>query len=269
MSGWILIHRRAWESNGFPKEPFSEREAWFWLIANAAWKPTEINVNGDVVSLHRGQFATTTRSMATVFRWSQAKAARFTKRLTKEGRIESRTDSRKTFITICKYEEYQEPRRGAESPSDSPETRLGDSPTDSIKKEDINNTLSSLRSYSDAGASSDDPKDILFTKVLDWLNGHGRTEAHCRSMIGRWLKTHPPPDVLAACREAQANKPAEPIAYITKVLTDGQADKTEFRSSDRIVAEVLARRERRAVEQGVLPGAASDDVVVLPAVLRG
>ena len=268
MSGWVLIHRDVWLSDGFEDEPFSQREAWIWMIAHAAWKDTTQRFKGQTVTIKRGQLFYSIRNLADILKWSKSRVARFLAQLEGGGMIgtESGTESgtSRSVITICKYDVYQF----------SPENTGQDAGQDAgqswdTKERKINNNLSSLRSDRDAGASSDDPKDILFTKVLDWLKGHGRTEAHCRSMIGRWLKTHPPPDVLAACREAQANKPAEPIAYITKVLTDGQADKTEFRSSDRIVAEILARRERRAAEQGLLPGAASDDVVVLPAVLRG
>ncbi|WP_445490228.1 hypothetical protein [Rhodopseudomonas sp. RCAM05734] len=43
----------------FGDDPFSRREAWQWLIAEAAWKPRKVNVGAGrgatVVSLERGR----------------------------------------------------------------------------------------------------------------------------------------------------------------------------------------------------------------------
>ena len=46
MSGWVLIHRDVWLSDGFEDEPFSQREAWIWIIAHAAWKDTTQRFKG-------------------------------------------------------------------------------------------------------------------------------------------------------------------------------------------------------------------------------
>jgi len=38
MSGTVNISRSIWNSPTFNCEPFTEREAWMWLIMEASWK---------------------------------------------------------------------------------------------------------------------------------------------------------------------------------------------------------------------------------------
>ena len=54
-------------------EPFKEREAWLWLIAECAFKPRRKRVNHVSVSLARGQLAHSTRFMARAWECFEAK----------------------------------------------------------------------------------------------------------------------------------------------------------------------------------------------------
>jgi hypothetical protein len=100
----------------FGADPFSRREAWQWLIAEAAWKPRKVNVgNGrgaTVVSLERGQLAHSKAFMLQAWGWSSEKAVRtFLDRLEADGRISRHagkpSGQPSAIITICKYDDYQ------------------------------------------------------------------------------------------------------------------------------------------------------------------
>lgn len=105
------------------KAPFSRREAWLWLLSEAAWKPTQRSISGRVVTLSRGQIAHSIRFMAEAWGWDKAKVSRFLERLKTETMIETQTETGQTLITICKYDDYQKvalPKRdGSETPTET------------------------------------------------------------------------------------------------------------------------------------------------------
>jgi hypothetical protein len=107
MSGGVIIARNLWDDPAFQNEPFSEREAWVWMICEAAWKPREKRVGKVIVQLDRGQLAASIRFMAEAFSWHRNKADRFLKRLEKCNLIRIESGTGVNVITLCKYNEYQ------------------------------------------------------------------------------------------------------------------------------------------------------------------
>lgn len=107
MSGYIRIARNLWSDEAFADAPFSEREAWVWLIAEASWKPRKKRVGDVVVSLERGQLAHSTRFLADTWSWSHSKTRRYLDRIEKLDLIRRETDTGVSVITLCNYEKYQ------------------------------------------------------------------------------------------------------------------------------------------------------------------
>lgn len=107
MSGGVIIARNLWDDPAFQNEPFSEREAWIWMICEAAWKPREKRVGKVIVSLDRGQLAASIRFMAEAFSWHRNKVDRLLKRLEKCNLIRVESGTGVSVITVCKYNEYQ------------------------------------------------------------------------------------------------------------------------------------------------------------------
>jgi hypothetical protein len=89
------------------KDPFSRREAWLWLVSEAAWKPHRRRLAGRLVELRRAQLAASLRFIAEKWSWSEPRVRRFLKLLQNEGMIEVAADAGVTVITICKYDKYQ------------------------------------------------------------------------------------------------------------------------------------------------------------------
>lgn len=129
MCGWIAISRDLFKHEFFAREPMSEREAWVWMIAKAAWKDTRHKVAGEMTDVPRGSFFCTLRELQHAWGWQSDKRVRtFLKRTQAERMVDVRTDARKTQITICNYDEYQaigrkEDASGTQAPTQSGRTK--------------------------------------------------------------------------------------------------------------------------------------------------
>lgn len=112
MSRWVRIQADVFEHPVFATEPFSEREAWLWLIAKAAWKETKHRIKGALVTVPTGSLFVTLRELQAVWRWrSDTRVRAFLRRLENERMISLDSNAGKTHVTICNYEEYQNPER--------------------------------------------------------------------------------------------------------------------------------------------------------------
>ena len=107
MAGTVKIARAIFDHGAFADEPFTEREAWIWLIMEAAWKPRKRRVGDYVVDVERGQVAASVRFMAKAWKWTAPKVQRYLKRLENLAMIVPKTDTGVTVITICKYDDFQ------------------------------------------------------------------------------------------------------------------------------------------------------------------
>jgi hypothetical protein len=107
MSGTVNISRRLFDSEAFRDEPFTEREAWVWLVMEASWKDRTVRAGDYVTDTKRGQLAASVRFMAKAWSWTPAKVQRYLKRVEKLNMICSESDTGVTVITICNYDKYQ------------------------------------------------------------------------------------------------------------------------------------------------------------------
>jgi hypothetical protein len=106
-NGRVAVDRGVFNHTVFQDEPYSEREAWLWLICEAVWKDGPIRMGRAVFSLQRGQCAISMRFAATKWQWSEARVRRFLDRLKKHEMICVKSDAVATQITICNYNTYQ------------------------------------------------------------------------------------------------------------------------------------------------------------------
>ena len=99
------------------QKPYSKFEAWAWLIFEAAWKARRYDAGGFTVPLERGQVAHSIRYMAEAWGWHRSSVERFLTRLKTDTMIETQSETGLTVITLCKYEEYQNPNGRSETAS--------------------------------------------------------------------------------------------------------------------------------------------------------
>lgn len=180
--GTFNVSRDLWDDVAFANEPFTEREAWIWLVKEASWKPRERRVGRVVVQTARGQLAQSVRFMAEAWQWSKSRVHRYLKRL--EGRDMLRTESGTGLlvVTICNYDKYQGvrdargtpagqlrdssgtnekkgERRGKEGEIEEPCGSLSDpSPEPSFTARPVNVTAEAVAEYNRAAASNGWPQ---------------------------------------------------------------------------------------------------------------
>lgn len=140
MSGGVFaVARNIFEHDCFEDEPFTEREAWLWIIREAAWKPRKVRIGKSVIALDRGQCAFSIRFMAERWKWSKSRVARFLDRLKNETMIGTGADQTITVITVCNYDDYQRVSLPDETPSGTDDgTSVGQQRD---KQEIITNTI--------------------------------------------------------------------------------------------------------------------------------
>ena len=123
MRGVFAITRDVFDHPVFAREPYTEREAWLWMLAQAAWKPHRVSVRNAIIELKRGQLAFATRFMADKWGWSEARVRRFLGRLKNDGMVDAQPDAHATLVTICNYDKYQRVSAPSDAEADAKATR--------------------------------------------------------------------------------------------------------------------------------------------------
>lgn len=106
-SGVFAVDRGVFDHPVFADEPFSEREAWLYLVSEAAWKPHRRRLGKFICDLQRGQLAASIRFLADRWRWDRSRVHRFLLRLKREKMIETADETGISVISICNYGTYQ------------------------------------------------------------------------------------------------------------------------------------------------------------------
>jgi hypothetical protein len=118
--GIIAIARKLLRHERFAPEPFTEREAWIWMLCAAAFAPHRKQVGRIEVELKRGQFAASLRFMAKEWGWTEARVRRFLSKLRgPDALIDAVSDAGVSIITICKYDVYQRALRADDAAADA------------------------------------------------------------------------------------------------------------------------------------------------------
>lgn len=114
--GYFLLYRGWRQSEVFKDEPLTEREAWVWLIEEAAYKPRQRDIACKTIGLQRGELAASLTYLERAWKWSRDRVRWFLSKLEKHGMIA--TDKRVgiTVVTVCNYDQYQ-PGKGQNHPT--------------------------------------------------------------------------------------------------------------------------------------------------------
>lgn len=144
MGGWIKIHRDITDHWIF--QDAEKFKWWIDMILMASHESHKTLVNGNLISLSRGQFSVSISFLASRWNRSKEKVLNFLKLLESDHMITRNSDRKSTIITICNYESYQD------APDQCPTTEPTDvrpmsdqCPTEykkGKKGEEINNTNS-------------------------------------------------------------------------------------------------------------------------------
>ncbi len=104
---YVKLHRLLNDNPLWLSEPFTKAQAWIDLFMNANWKPRQIEIRGNQITVGRGQLGWSELTMAKRWQWSRMKVRRFLAYLEDIGNIVQEKSHLITVITICNYEKYQ------------------------------------------------------------------------------------------------------------------------------------------------------------------
>ena len=106
--GWISIHRKIQECDiWLDDEPFDRRSAWIDLLLLANHEDKSIIFDGHRITVKRGQYLSSVRKLSAKWHWGKNKTLAFLRLLEECEMITREADSRRTLITIAKYDIYQ------------------------------------------------------------------------------------------------------------------------------------------------------------------
>lgn len=132
---YIKVARGWFEHPFFEAEPLTQREAWMWLIEQAAWKKRAFRIGKHLVPVERGQIAVSVRYLALRWQWTPARVHRFLVRLESETMIEASSTHDYTVITLCNYDKFQSERDADETPAEHSSEHQRDT-SETIQKKD-------------------------------------------------------------------------------------------------------------------------------------
>jgi len=142
------------------RKPYSEFEAWAWLLFEATYKPRRITVtNGrtrEVLELRRGQLSHSRSYTAKAWGWSEKRVRGFLLRLEKNQQIDRQTGHLQTVISICNYERYQSPEtsKGRQKVPQTDRQRAGKGP----EEEERNQVTQVIKDSTRAGGTENEKK---------------------------------------------------------------------------------------------------------------
>jgi DNA-binding transcriptional regulator YhcF (GntR family) len=259
--GVFAVDRGLFGHEAFADEPFTEREAFLWLVSEAAWKDRARRIGTHRVVLERGQLAASLRYLAGVWQWHESKVNRFLTKLRSECMIETDAKQGINVITICNYDKYQRVGLPVETETETP---IGTGP-----KQDRNNTETLKHLITETRALTLHEKFLEAARAdVDWsmFNGvvhqldamlaRGFSEATilagaARAMIGK----NKPPNwpYFAKCIETENDERSTPAKPELKNATD----RSVHAAADRLVDKLRSFDRPAPTESGVRIGASA------------
>ena len=125
--GYFLVARGLFDHPRLkPQGPFSNLEAWLWLIESAAHSPRDVSAtNGRhrvTIHLEPGQCTFSVRFLAEAWQWSDKRVQRFLGALALDQSVTTQATTGQTVITLCNWARYQRPYADATTQSDRQST---------------------------------------------------------------------------------------------------------------------------------------------------
>ena len=238
MSGYFAVDRGIFSHEFFDAEPFTQREAWMWLISEAAWRDCVVKTKFGAVSLIRGQCIYSVRFLAERWQWDRSRVYRFLKALVDANSIRTVSEHGMQQITICQYEKYQ----GARTENEQRTNTKRD-------KEEPDNHRTKGSIGADAPA---DPAKILIDHGIALLARQNCDSGQARKLIGMWRKNLGDEMLSAIFDDVERNPKADLRGWIGGIIrfhkTGGQQNGvSEFR---RAYEQAASRLASGAVEFG-------------------
>lgn len=134
------------EDEIFPEEPFTQREAYQWLIMNAAWKDTTHTIGNKEYPVLRGSQYRTIRKLCKEWQWGNTKVRNFLEKLERKHKIVTESNTGKTLITLCNYSKFQDRNPESNTETTHPQDKNNTETTQEQHTKGTNNTNNTISS---------------------------------------------------------------------------------------------------------------------------
>lgn len=106
--GWIKAYRSLREHWLWQDKPFSKGQAFIDLLFLANHTAKKVPSGDEIITIPRGEFATSIRTLCDNWGWSNTKVKRFLNVLQTDRMIVVKSDSKKTVVKVLNYNKYQD-----------------------------------------------------------------------------------------------------------------------------------------------------------------
>ena len=157
--GYVLIHRSVFDHHAFDNPPFTEREAWIWLIMQASYEPHTIRYYKRLITVGRGEVPCSYRKLAEKWKWGVNRVSSFLAILEADGMISKKMDTGFLIVTVCNYEKYQRPLTKSDTSADTAVDTPPDTGADTASDTNINkgNNINKINKGKEEGCEVSPP----------------------------------------------------------------------------------------------------------------
>jgi len=241
--GTFNVARAVWDHPAFRPSKFSDREAFLWLLSEAAWRPRRVRIGSEVVDLERGQVCASVRFMAKAWGgWSKSAVQRFLVTLEKEAIIRTEGGTASGVITICNYDKYQGER---DSSGTETGTAAGQQRDSSGTKQNSVNPVNSVKKVSSNEGTSPPPEPPGFVDFWDAYAFKKGKGAARKAWLQAGKKLLPERIIAAAADFAAARDPRfipHPATWLNEERWDDDPTTYQPRKENRVDQSTAADR---------------------------
>jgi uncharacterized phage protein (TIGR02220 family) len=153
MPGYISLHRDI-QKNWLYMEnrTFSRYEAWLDILMRVNHAEGKVPHNGTIETVLRGSTIWSMGDMEKHWKWSNSKVRAFLKRLENEGMITAKSTTKKTYLTVIKYDKYQ----GSDTDKEPPKHHQ--------------NTTKTPRKHTNNNVNNDNKYKDTIVEIINYLN---------------------------------------------------------------------------------------------------
>lgn len=108
-TGWLKLYNRTLDSEFWTSsdEPFDWRSAFIHVLLSANWRRGISRKNGHMITIERGQWLTSIRSLMATFGWSRKRVENWLKGMDTYGMLTHKSVGFGTVLTVVNYDKFQ------------------------------------------------------------------------------------------------------------------------------------------------------------------
>ncbi|MEH7514125.1 DnaD domain protein [Gottfriedia acidiceleris] len=243
MTGWISLHRKVRDHWLFAeKRNFSKFEAWVDLLMEVNHQDKKFLLGNELMEVKRGQTITSIRKLCDRWGWSNTKVKQFFQLLETDGMATIKSDTKKTVITIEKYDFFQ-------TLDILKTTQNTHGNVMKTTRKHTNNNDNNVNNENNLSSSSNRTPEQVWEELRLGFITHQLSQN-----INSWIKDGFAEEIIIRAMEITAEAGKNSWSYTNGILTNW------YRNGCRTLAEVETWREKERIRrEGIQNGNRGSD----------